>query len=77
MGEIKVFSILTDLIFFGKGPDSSWASCKFDEFFLGEWGMDFWQRNKKNWEDPDLFLSRVDFCISIRNKQTNKLKTLI
>jgi hypothetical protein len=64
MGEIKVFSILTDLIFFGKGPDSSWASCKFDEFFLGEWGMDFWQRNKKNWEDPDLFLSRVDFCIS-------------
>ena len=51
---VKVFSILTDFSFFGKGPDSSWNSCKFDEFFKGG-GTHFGQRIKKNWEDPDLF----------------------
>ena len=32
---MKVFSILTEFIFFGKGPDISGDSCKFDEFFSG------------------------------------------
>jgi hypothetical protein len=48
MGES--FSILTDF--------SSWDSCKFDDFFLEGWGMHFWQRNKKNWEDTDCVNSR-------------------
>ena len=32
---MKVFSILTEFSFFGKGPDSSGDSCKFDDFFSG------------------------------------------
>ena len=54
--HIFVLSILTDFSFFG--PDSSWDSCKFDEFFRG-WGMHFWQRNKKCWKDPGCVNSRI------------------
>ena len=56
MGEVH--SILTDFSFlFGKGPDSSWDSCKVGDFFFKGWGTHFLQRNYKFWEDPDLFKS--------------------
>jgi len=60
----KVFSILTDFSFFGKGPEGSWDSCKFDDFFSGGQVRIFEKRNSKFWEDPDLFKSCWFLCQS-------------
>jgi hypothetical protein len=49
---------------FGNGSDSSWDSCKFDEFLLGG-EVHIFDKEIKNFERILICLSPADFCISL------------
>jgi hypothetical protein len=62
MGES--FQYFDGIQFFGKGPDISGDSCKFDDFFSGG-EVCIFDKEIKSFERILICLSPVDFCISL------------